>query len=325
MTAEGCSRSPRHCKGGARRRFEAGGPHMDERLNTAAARWSVRQEADRSRWWSHGAIIRHINKMVCGEPIEGPHQGFNRLIEKRMPAGGFRDGVSVGCGSGGKEMKLLQRNLVQRFHLFEIGEFRRDQIKAKAHEHGVADRISIHIGNAMDEAPRSEFDLVYWNNSLHHMFDAEKAVRWSDVALKAGGCFAMDDFVGPTRFQWSDAEIEIASRVRGLLPDRFLVNPKSREHMLNRRVGRPSIEKMMEADPTEAADSGSIQQAVLDHFPDAAMVRTGGIIYHLALNDVLANFHDDDDMPLLDALLLLDETLAESGRSHYAVALATKH
>lgn len=48
------------------------------------------------------------------------------------------------------------------------------------------------------------------------------------------------------------------------------------------------------------------------------------MVYHLALNDVLANFDDERDAALLQSLLLLDATLASAGHSQYAVALAMK-
>jgi len=274
----------------------------------------------------HPLSHRHINRLVCGEEIDGPHQGFHRLINGRAPTGGFRRALSVGCGSGGKEIGLLKSNVVQEFDLFEIGEFRRAQIQAKADEHGVGDRVTIHIGNAFEQAPSCEFDLVYWNNALHHMFDVEQAVSWSREALSADGCFAMDDFVGPSRFQWSEGELDLASRVRALLPGRFHAHPRNPAAKLERRPSRPSIEQMMQADPTEAADSGRILNAVMAAFSGAEIIPTGGVIYHLGLNDVLANFRDDsiEDMALLKSLLLLDETLTLTGHTHYAVALAQK-
>lgn len=49
----------------------------------------------------------------------------------------------------------------------------------------------------------------------------------------------------------------------------------------------------------------------------------GGVIYHLALNDVLANLDPERDAPLLESLLLLDLALAELGENQYAACLAS--
>jgi len=297
---------------------------MDEQLQIAAAHWAVKRPSDRTRWWMHPAILRHINRLVCGEAIDGPHFGFNRLLRAAMPEGGFRRAVSVGCGSGGKEIRLLRENIVQRFDLFEISAPKIELIKQKAAEHGVLDRLTWHHADAFDHGFTGAFDLVYWNNSLHHMFDVGAALAWSHRGLCDGGCFAMDDFVGPTRFQWSALELEMAARVRALLPDRFLVNPRNPIAWLDRAPGRPDPEAMAAADPSEAADSGRILAAVAEVFPQARVIPTGGIIYHLALNDVLANFDEDQDRAMLDSLLLLDEMLARNGHTQYAVAIARK-
>ena len=297
---------------------------MDERLKLAAAHWAVKRPSDKTRWWMHPAIVRHINRIVCGQPIEGPHSGFNHLLRDAMPEQGFRRAVSIGCGSGGKEIRLLRENIVQHFDLFEISEPKIELIRRKAAEHGVLERVTWHHCDAFDRHVVGEFDLVYWNNSLHHMFDVAAAIAWSVRALRSEGCFAMDDYVGPTRFQWTELELEMAARVRAMLPDRLLVNPRNPNSWLDRTPGRPDVEVMMAADPTEAADSGRILAHLTAAFPRARVIPTGGIIYHLALNDVLANFDDEQDMPLLESLLLLDEMLARNGRTQYAVAIARK-
>ena len=64
------------------------------------------------------------------------------------------------------------------------------------------------------------YDLVYWDNSLHHMFNADAAVAWSRGVLRPGGWFLMTDFVGANRFRWSDETYALVDLIRGSLPDR---------------------------------------------------------------------------------------------------------
>ena len=66
----------------------------------------------------------------------------------------------------------------------------------------------------------------------------------------------------------------------------------------------------------------ALTRAVQEHFPDAAVKLTGGVVYQLALNDVLSNFTADDG-ELLERLLLLDDQCVAAGQTHYAVAVAT--
>ena len=75
--------------------------------------------------------------------------------------------------------------------------------------------------------------------------------------------------------------------------------------------------------PTECADSDDILPAVRRHFPAAWIKPTGGTIYHAALHNVIANF-TDEDTPLLELMLLLDDVCTMAGYTHYAVALAPR-
>jgi hypothetical protein len=41
----------------------------------------------RTRWWESKTILRHVNKIVCGEPLDGPSAGLHSLLSKRCPNG----------------------------------------------------------------------------------------------------------------------------------------------------------------------------------------------------------------------------------------------
>jgi SAM-dependent methyltransferase len=263
--------------------------------------------------------MRHINQRVCGKPIEGVCAGLEEKMRPLVVPGAR--GVSVGCGNGAKEIRLAKLGIVHEFDLFEISESRVAQGRQLASRHGVGDRVRFYLENPFDRVVRATYDVVYWNNALHHMFDTTAAVEWSRSALRAGGLFVMDDFVGPSRFQWTDRNLYFASAVRAGLPQRLLVHPTNRSETLRSMIVRPDPNALAAIDPTEAADSSNILPALGKCFPDAEVILTGGCIYHLALNDVLANV-EEGDAALLQNLLLLDEALAEAGETHYAVALA---
>jgi SAM-dependent methyltransferase len=151
-------------------------------------------------------------------------------------------------------------------------------------------------GDAFQLANEPEqYDLVHWNNSLHHMLNVEAAIEWSWKVLKPGGLFYMDDFVGSGRFQWTPQMLLAATAVRQSLPDRLLVNPHKLITMLPRIVKKPDPEKLRQSDPSEAADCSRILECVQRQFPGADIIFTGGVIYHLELSDVLANFAENED------------------------------
>jgi hypothetical protein len=116
----------------------------------------------------------------------------------------------------------------------------------------------------------------------------------------------------------------LAERARASLPDRFLSNPHRLGEAVPLRRVRPDPKRLVEIDPTECAYSANILPAVRVAFPEAAITMTRGIVYMLALNDILANFDENEDEALLRAMMLADDLCVEAGESLYAVAYARK-
>jgi hypothetical protein len=132
----------------------------------------------------------------------------------------------------------------------------------------------------------------------------------------------MNDFVGASRFQWSDHQLRYASMVRKYLSDHYLRNPWRPDAQLPRLISRPTVEDMIAADPSEAADSERILPAIKDILPNPRIWCLGGTVYHLALNDVMANFDEISDASLMEALLVLETALIEMGENQYAACLS---
>lgn len=172
----------------------------------------------------------------------------------------------------------------------------------------------------LDDA-KEEYDLVYWDNALHHMPDAFMAVQWSRKRLRRGGFFIFNDFVGPTRFQWSDFNIATVARYRSCLPKRLLQVPGSESIYYPTSISRPSVSAMLDTDPSEAADSASICKAARHYFPGIEIIPLGGCIYHSGLNDILANF-TEADMEYLNLGLLVDDLCILQGHTQYAAGFA---
>ncbi len=241
--------------------------------------------------------------------------------------GYFEHGVSVGFGTGYKEFELLKEGLVKKFTLFELSNLRIESANEKAKILGLEDRVEFINDDFFHHEFDEKVDFVHWNNSLHHMLDVDKAVAWSYQILETDGVFYMDDYVGPNRFQWSDESIELGTRIKKILPDKYLKNPYKSDELLDKTVLRPDAKILAKNDPSEAADSFRILESVINYFPNADITLTGGSVYHGTLSDILHNIDESDikDNTILDLLLIIDELATKSGiESHYATALGTK-
>jgi hypothetical protein len=156
------------------------------------------------------------------------------------------------------------------------------------------------------------------------MPDAGQALRWSRRVLKAGGLFLMDDFVGPTRMQWSQRMININNIFLHSLPAEYFRDPSRPAATLPQVVHRPNVDVMMATDPSECADSARILPELARHFPEADVIPTGGGIYVVGLNDVLHNIVAANDTATVDRAMDLDQACADLGETNYATAMGIK-
>jgi SAM-dependent methyltransferase len=295
----------------------------DNTINeTIGAIWdkkSGRGKTASGNWWSCPRVYAHIGKKISGS--------FSDFIKSETQGRKFRRAISVGCGSGAKELKLVEAGIVERFELYELSKERVLAGQKTAAARGLSGAMHFHLGDAFKECVTpAAYDLVHWNNSLHHMLDTRSALAWSKNVLTDDGVLVMDDFVGPSRFQWSDLNLRVASALRASLPSRLMLRGDGIKP-LSTKVARKTVAHMIELDPSEAADSSNIIPSLKDLFAGAKIVLTGGALYHLGLSGVYANLRMDneEDVRILDMALLMDDLMIGLGESHYAVAIARKN
>lgn len=287
-------------------------------------RFDAKNNPSRIRWWESPRIIRHVNQKICGKPLEELGAGLLDLVGQRFPERKFPKAISVGCGVGAKEMMFVQAGLVDHFHLFEFSEARIQMGQALAADLDIADHVTFHHRDGMSCQEVGTFDVVYWNHALHHMLDVDRAVAWSRTVLNDQGIFLMDDFVGPSRMQWSKRTLRFAARVRRALPDWALRDPYRPDRQLPTKVSRTNRLALYLDDPTECADSGRILGSIEKWFPAAEVIPTGGVVYNLALMDVIHNLDEVRDAALIERLLRLDDRCTSLGEFHHATAISTK-
>ena len=283
-----------------------------------AKKWNAQgtPASKKTNFWRFPKICGHFNKRICGYDLPTVSSGINYRLNEIGP---FSLGVSVGCGRATKEQALLKSDTVEHFDLYDLSENRLKDAKLRYASKGLRERATFNCEDVFENPCSMKYDLVYWNSSLHHMPDAYAAVKWSWEVLKPGGVFAMFDFTGPTRWQWTDDNLDYVNRFRAALPERLLPKRNNRIQLCRRLT----INEMIERDPSEAADSGNILPALRRFFPDSEVVSLGGAIYQFGLKGVWPNLQPDDEW-VLDMALVLDDALLDIGINHETFALAYK-
>ena len=98
----------------------------------------------------------------------------------------------------------------------------------------------------------------------------------------------VNEFVGPSRFQWTDLQLEHADALLGLLPEELRVDLVNGGLKVENR--RPTIEEMIETDPSESVRSAEIESVMADHFEILEEACWGGTINNLLFMDIAGNF-----------------------------------
>ena len=280
-----------------------------EDLQAAAAAWDRNFAAKRPPiwlWWENPQVAAYLGDLVCGEACSGTAELAERGIRAHCgDALPFETAISVGCGSAYKEVLLLERGVVRHFTLYDISKVALARARKRAEDAGVAEAITFVCEDAF-RSERGKFDMVYWDNSLHHMLDVYGAIAWSKARLKPGGRLVVNDYVGPSRFQWPE---EMLARINGIIEPMGVVPTQRVDEQL-----------MKKADPSEAADSARTKEALFKYFPNALWTPLGGAIYHVALIGKPVTVHPE----ILSRLLRIDAQLNASGMYVYAWATAVK-
>ncbi len=277
--------------------------------------------------WSNRSALRerpqlpqiktHVSKRICGIPTARAGKGLLIELQRRYPEG-FERAISVGAGQAAAEMDLLRAGIVEHFDIFELASGRIKTAREQAERLGLERRITFHNSDVFLQR-HQRYDLVYWRNSLHHMSDTRAAVYWSKEHLSRNGVFAMQEYTGPNRLQYTPRQMEICDHALSIVPDSYFM---SNGCAINRKSVPPCAKALARRDPSEAPDSESIMSALADAFPEASLINVGGLVYFAGMRRIIRNLSDTRDSELIMRLLDIDADLANQGESLFHVAIA---
>jgi len=245
--------------------------------------------------WSQRTYFRFVNEAFSGDP--------------RVPwwiwvgrQGPFARAASIGSGGGPVETTLLQQG-VKQMVLYDLnavaGASSSDRMPAEVRQRCRWERVDLNFG----ELPANEYDLIVNNSCLHHIVNLEHVLYQIRRALRPGGLFAVFDFIGPSRFQYSQQHREIAEAVRLSVPQRF------RQSHID-CLGVPPLGEEWGFSPFEAVRSDEIVPLVHHFFEPNRWVGLGGLWVLLGFSLRPAIFRR---RALMQWLLRLDLELTRSG------------
>lgn len=155
-------------------------------------------------------------------------------------------------------------------------------------------QLSFFVGdvNAGDFGDQTH-DVVFAKAALHHVEQLQVLFDGIRRCLRPGGKLVTLDFFGPTRFQWTDAQLDATNHFLATgIPESLL---EKRDGSYHRQLARPAVVDMISMDSTEAVRSGELYTLLKSNFlieQDLALGETSlNLIFY---GDVMNNFDPSD-------------------------------
>jgi ubiquinone/menaquinone biosynthesis C-methylase UbiE len=277
------------------------------------AHWSkMARGASPIRSWTDSPIVmRHVNRMISGDPDVGWLEYVCRKYLIRDGTGVGR-GLSIGCGGGALERQVRQMAACERIDAYDIAQGAIDLAKQTAAQAGISG-ISYAVAN-LNELKLSEnmYDVVFASSSVHHIANLENLFATVETCLKPNGLFILLEYVGASQFQLTDKAVRIINELLDVLPTTCRERSSLPGEYVT-RFERSTLEHMNAADPSEAIRSAEILPLLSQTFTILEKKDYGGTINHMLLWDIVQNFGDGspERAGMLNLLLYLEMLLVK--------------
>ncbi len=291
---------------------------QSHRLARVEAVWGKAPPTDEAAQWaayptSHPVVRGEMNRRATGQPDQ---DGFGALRElllrqgQRLP---LARAASLCCGTGGLERRLLAEGLLAHCIGYDLAHGALELARAAAQAAGQAAALEYRQCDLEATGLGEQgLDLVLGYQGVHHLSRLEFVFDNVHAALRPGGIFHLQEFVGPDRFQWTDRQVaEMTAWLRSV-PERYRRTP---EGQVKAAAGRASLAEMLAHDPTEAARSSMIEPLLAERFEILERRPLGGTLAMMALAGIAHNFNPAvaEDVAHLERLLHREAELMATG------------
>ena len=293
-----------------------GGDVGGERASRVGEAWSISPEvkaADGGWYWmAHPAVRARSNTLASGSADGDAYTRLAQLLVSRGWTMPIPQSLSIGCGFGGLERDLSARGMVEEMDAYDIAAGAIAEAARQAEELGLH-KIRYHVQDLESvDLPSQSADVVFAHSSVHHVERLEALYEVVQRTLRPGGVFHLHEFVGPTRFQWTDAQLALVNAFLDSLPTRLRLLPNG---AAKEKLRRPTIEEMISADPSEAVRSAELVEALAPYFDIIEYRQLGGALSHLALGGIAQNFDPNSakDSSILQSLFDMEDQAMANG------------
>jgi tRNA (mo5U34)-methyltransferase len=276
-------------------------------------------------WIEIPRVATSVNRRATGDP------SIDWLTHSEQFMGALpkpRRALSLGCGTGIIERAVRERDVCQRIDGLDVAEGAIERASALAAESGLTG-LEYRVADLnRDELPPDAYDVVYAHAILHHIFALEHVLDQVRRTLRPGGLLVLYEYVGPAQMQFPREHLELADALLRAIPRAYRRHVRPGLDGTKDSAPRVSIADMNATDPSEAIRASEILTLAASRFEIRHVRSIGGTLLMLILNEIAANFRDDDPeaQAIVASLVYLENVLIDSGvlSSYHAYAVCEK-
>ena len=283
--------------------------------------WGAKHKEHQSRqplgWLDNGYVVRHrvFPMLFPGQQVDGWWEATLPMLG--VPRGGTW--LDLGCGAGSMEIGLAKAGMFDTMLALDASPGSIEVAREGAAREGLTNlTFDVADANTVELEPES-YDVVHITMALHHVREIEHVINQINRALKPGGVFVANDYVGPSQFQFSDERMGLVNQLLASLPERLRWDPVVQA--VKESHPRFSRAYWNEYDPTEAVRSEEIPQVLAWNFPRMRRHDYGGNLLNLVLENIVQNFDTEsqDDLAHLDRLFAAEDEVLAREPSDFAM------
>jgi SAM-dependent methyltransferase len=280
--------------------------HKEKIVKTIAEFWDRHHKSEVSKdyWTCHPIINEYVNSMISSGS-SNILEWFAKNFANSKP---FDKGLSLGCGTGVAERQAIYAGLCLFMDGIDISPASVEVARHEALKAGLGDRLRYHVSNLNSiKLPERHYDFALCVGSLHHIENLEHIFNELRNSLKPCAYMLINEYVGPSRLQWTEKQLEILNRVWEIMPPEY------------RKAGPLSPvnkEELTKVDPSEAVRSSEIAPLLYNYFEIIEHIEYGGSFLmpfwsQGIVSDVFLEKPSIGKQVIIKLLCLIDEFILE--------------
>jgi len=257
-------------------------------------------------WLDHPLIADHYRRRALVDGLSWP------AWVRRELGGPAEKCLDLGCGAGARSFAVYDDGAALALEGHDISEERIALAEQVRRARGIPGGFAVADGNA-GELPADRYGLIFSCHSFHHFLRLEHIMEQVHRALTRSGYFVLEEYVGPTQFQWSDEQIALTRALMALVPERLR---RFRWDAVKTFEGRPTPAEVVAVSPFESIRSGEIYPLFQKYFDVVAVRKLGGTLQHLFYNGIVHHFvpGDAEAQSCMEAVIAVEDALIDTDR-----------